>query len=267
MNTEEIPFYREVLKRELGARLRRRPDYSLRAFARDLHVAAPKLSQILSGKCGLSAKRAAELAEHIELSGKERDTFLASVRACHARSTEDREQALSLLQTESHSFSEIDLVKFKAVSNWQHFAILELTETKRPVHIDSLPHRLGLLPQAARSAVDDLLKLGLLKESKTGQLRQTSQDLITPTDIPSREIREHHSQILRRAEISLLSDPVEIRDFSNMTFAIDSARINEAKIWIREFRRKFCKRLQQDAEKDRVYSLAIQFFPLDKKED
>jgi uncharacterized protein (TIGR02147 family) len=264
MDHTVTPFYREVLKRELGARLRRRGSYSLRAFARDLGVPAPKLSQILSGKCGLSPKRAMLVADQISLSEKERATFVTSVRACHGRSIEEREYAKSLLEADEQSYSEIDLLQFKAIANWYYFAILEMTEFNHPVYLETVQTRLGLSAIEAGCAIAELSALGLLKKEMDGRLVQITKDLATTTDIPSRDIREHHSQILRRAELSLESEGVATRDFSSMTLAIDSERVAEAKIWLKEFRRKFCKKLEQDPVRDRVYCLALQFFPLDK---
>src|SRR2546430_13739191 len=58
--------YRRVLRKELESRCRTSPRYSLRAFARDLKISPSRLSEILSGKQGLSraAARGIRSAEH-----------------------------------------------------------------------------------------------------------------------------------------------------------------------------------------------------------
>ncbi|MGZ3748755.1 MAG: hypothetical protein ACXVCD_15580, partial [Pseudobdellovibrionaceae bacterium] len=58
MNNTFAMSYQTILKNELKYRLQRNPSYSLRAFAKALEMSAPHLSDILSGKKGLSLSSA-----------------------------------------------------------------------------------------------------------------------------------------------------------------------------------------------------------------
>ena len=55
--------YRDVLKEMLGTRVASNPNYSLRAFARDLGISASTLSHVLSLRKGLSTKSATQVAK------------------------------------------------------------------------------------------------------------------------------------------------------------------------------------------------------------
>jgi len=269
MSKEKVFDYRQILLRELATRTRRNPGYSLRAFARDLQIPAPKLSQALRGIKGFSAKRANEIAERLKLSSIERELFVDLVESEHSRSQIGREQAKArvLQKTKEDGFAELDLERFQIISDWFHFAILELTDvTGFKSDAKWISRRLGVPFEETKKAIERLLDFGLLSENKKGELKQTQTDLATPSGIPSRAIREQHSQLLHKADKALENYDVNERDFSAITLAISSEDIPKAKILIKDFRRKFNKELQKAPKKDRVYCISIQFFPLIKKD-
>jgi uncharacterized protein (TIGR02147 family) len=267
MSKESSINYRQVLIRELASRTRRNPSYSLRAFARDLNIPAPKLSQALRGIKGFSAERANAIANHLALSTSEKELFIDLVQSEHARSQTHREEAKKRVaqKTENDGFCELDLERFQIISDWFHFAILELTDVKT---FESSPEwiseRLGISLTETKAAVERLLDFGLLTKNRKGDLQQTFADLATPSGIPSRSIREQHYQLLKKADKALDTFSVNERDFSAITLAIASEDIPKAKNLIKVFRRKFNKEMQSSPEKDRVYCISIQFFPLDK---
>ncbi len=55
--------------------------------------------------------------------------------------------------------------------------------------------------------------------------------------------------------------PVEFRDFSSMTIAVDPEKLPEAKAVIREFRQKMAS-LLRDGNKTEVFQFALQLYPL-----
>jgi hypothetical protein len=57
--------------------------------------------------------------------------------------------------------------------------------------------------------------------------------------------------------------PLESRDQSSMTMAIDPSLLPEAKAKIRDFRRSLCAFLQENARpKSEIYQLSISLFPV-----
>lgn len=261
--------YRIFLEEELKTRKKRNPGYSLRAFARDLSIPAPKLSEILRGMSGLSATSAGRLADKLHLTEEEKKWFVSAVVANHGRSKRDRAQALQAISEIKHSqsFDEINLERFKIVADWYHFALLELTEVEGfNSEVGWISKKLGIDEVVTQQAIERLIDFGLLIKDDSGCLRQTQANLATPSGIPSREIRKHHSQILMKAQDSLENTSVEKRDFSALTMAFDESQIEEAKALIKEFRRNFDRLMKEgQSSKKRVYSLAVQFFPLDQE--
>jgi uncharacterized protein (TIGR02147 family) len=259
--------YRHFLWREFELRKARNGHYSLRAFARDLEIPAPKLSQIMNGKCGVSRGRGAELAKAMELSNFEKQMFLDSIEAQHARSRQVRDEAaqrLGVALGQDGHVHPLSLEIFRIISDWYHFAILELTEIPGVVWDEKIAAaRLDLPLETVREAWARLVRVGLLHQDNQGLWRQTYKNLSSPTDVPAREIREHHRQILRKAEAALEGVGVSERDMSTITLAFDSRRVDEVKDFIREFKDQFEKRFADKSKCDCVYALGVQFFPLE----
>lgn len=266
MNTELN--YRTFLNQELEARKRRNAAYSLRSFARDLGMPSSKLSEVLNAKCGLSDESATRISKELKLTSDEANLFLQLVRAEHSRNFKTRLQAKKEIEVlkESMGYAEIDLERFKIIADWQHFAILELTEV-HGFQSDSswIARKLNIKETVVQKAIERLVDFGLLRRNDESRLVQTHLHLATPSGITSRVIREHHLQILALAESAIADLPTDEREISSTTMAIDINRMDEAREFLKAFRRKFSKDMQGSENKNRVYCLSMQFFPLDNE--
>ena len=267
MKSQTLPHYRDYLEREFQFRQRRNAGYSLRAFARDLEMQPSKLSEVLRGLRGISKTMAVKIAARMKMSEKDAEAFVALIDVHQTKSSRTSKLAREKLQTlESMTqFEEINLERFKVISDWYHFAILELSETKQFRHDAKwIAKRLGLTIAQTQAALTRLLDFGLLEETANGSLRQTKKNLATPSGIPSREIKEHHSQILKKAEEAVFEVSVPEREYSATTLAFAQDQMDEVRDEIKKFRRRLGKIIESRQEKDRVYCLAIQFFPMDQ---
>ena len=252
---------------EYRRRVRRNPGYSLRAFARDIGMPASKLSEVLRGLRGISKKTAQTVSESIQLSPTDAAVFSNLVDLHQTRSRVAREKAeINLKKLTDGSYDEVSLERFKVISDWYHFAILELSEVEGfESDVGWIAGRLGIATALAKETVERLIEFNLLARSPAGTLTQTLKNLATPTGIPSRDIREHHSQLLMKAESALHDLGVEERDFSATTLAFDFSQIDEIKDEIKDLRRRIGTKIQTRSRKNRAYCLTIQFFPLDQQ--
>lgn len=257
--------YKNILREELAARCRQNPRYSLRAFARDLKLAPSRLSEILSGKQGLSRSAAEGVAQALGYGQAESERFCDLVESLHARSRRNRETAkirLKKHQTPTKA-NQLQLDAFKAISDWYHFAILELTN----VEGFKSDHRwiakyLGISEFEAQIAVDRLIRLNLLKLER-GHWRLTNDQNNVPDDIPADSKRNFHTQILLRAKEAYVLQAPEEREFGAEIISIDKRQLGEAKKALRDFQHRFCRKMEGDADKkDGLYCLSVQFFDL-----
>jgi len=255
--------YRIFLRDELENRMRGNSRYSMRAFARDLQIAPQIMSQVLKGKKGISSSKAAQLSEKLGLSPKEAIYFGDLVTLAHARSESARKIA-ELRISRSKSGKSFDLLQedtFKVISDWHHYAIVELTRLKNfDVCPESIAKALGIQVHEARQAITRLIKIGLLEETG-GSLRSTKTDFATKQDAPSAAVRKFTKQILEKGASALENQKIPDRDFGTMTMAISKSKLPEAKQLIRAFRRDLAALLEQGSRDD-VYVFSTQLFSL-----
>ena len=256
--------YRQILKAELETRVARNGTYSLRAFARDIGLSPASLSLVMNGKQGLSRTAAARIAEKIGFSAADSIIFCDLVEREHARSPQRRSLAISRLNNLEGDDTILGLETFKVMSDWYHFAILELTTLKK---FQSSPkwiaNQLDLDVPTIKAAIGRLKKIGMLEESKDG-LRQTVGFLATPSDTPSDALKSYNQQLLRKAADAIYSQGVGERDFSGIVLTLNLEDLEWAKGEIRRFRRSLMNRLEKNPRRDRVYCLGIQLFGLEK---
>ena len=152
---------------------------------------------------------------------------------------------------------------FEVVSSWEHFAILSLLEIKGVKFTGAvIARRLNLPMGVVLEALSRLQALGLAHETSHGW-RATGKQLSTSQDVPSASLRAVHRQYIDRATYSLEHHPVEERDITGITMAIDKEKLGEAKRMIKAFRRELSDFLETGTQSE-VYRLNVQLFPLKK---
>jgi uncharacterized protein (TIGR02147 family) len=257
--------YRELLKDELERRCQNNPRYSLRAFARDIDLSAARVSEILNFKSGLSRERAIIIAKRLEFNSSEIEFFADLVESEHARSEVKRKLAkIRLNKHEKSAYQLVNLDTFKTISDWYHFAILELLTLKRSQHnFKWISEALEISEYEAQSAIERLIRLGLLLEKK-GKWIPKVENSVTPSEIPSDAIRKFHGQILDKAKQALNLQAIGQRDFSALTFSFSRKNIKVAKEELKMFRRDFIKKYVGSEQNDSIYCLAFQLFELTK---
>lgn len=256
----EVKSYRAILRDHLEERCVKNPKYSLRAFARDLNLSSSRLSDVIRGRYGLSRESAEKIAIKLGLNRNEQSYFCDLVESEHARAKRNRMAAITRLESCIPDHQRLTLDAFQAVSDWYHFAILELIGVKNFQNSTKwMAARLGISAPVVEGAINRLKRLGLLKEVNK-KLKAVDSFTTTTTDIPSKAIKKFHEQILLKAIEALHIQSVEERDFSNMMMAIHPKDIPDAKEMIKKFRRNLSARFEKSKTKSSVYCLSLQLF-------
>src|SRR3990167_1496767 len=110
--------FRDYLQKEFIRRCQDNPKYSLRAFAKQLHISHATLSHILRGKRPLTGQTIHYLSKTLELHPRQLEQF----HIPKGRATQKIKEKLK--------FNPIEIDTFEAISDWHHDAILELTKIK-----------------------------------------------------------------------------------------------------------------------------------------
>ena len=261
----EYQSYQDLLNEEFDRRKQFNSAYSLRAFARDLGLAAPRLSLILNKKQGISVELATNLAKKMKLSEEKAQRFCDLVGSQHSRSNKEREQFRQKIQqykVEVKTYSELHLEYFKVISDWYHFAILELTYLKDfkndPLWMANI---LEITVEEVTTAIERMKNLGLISE-ENGKLLDTFKFLATPSDVPSASLKKFNTQLMKMAMEALYSQDILEREISSNIFAIDKASLPHFKEKIRQFRRELDSEAGGQMNKNSVYCLSMQLFEL-----
>ncbi len=262
----ETAFYRKRLKAVLAERCDRNPRYSVRAFANGIKIDVGTVSRVLSGKQIPSFKLSKRLMDGIDLVPEERELFLASVaEAQRDRNLKRISPAFEAIQGPKLTPKPLDIDFYRVIADWYHIAIMELTFTE---DFESSPafvaKELGISQTEAALGIERLLSLGLLKKNASGKLVKSEEQLSTADkDRTTLALRKNQRQLLEKAIESLENDPIEERNMTSMTMAIDPEKLPIAKQMIREFNQALCKFLESGSRK-RVYNLEVALYPIQK---
>lgn len=227
--------------------------YSLRAFARSLDIPASSLSEILNKKRPLSKKLRNKLGKALNMSSEQIEAFDAKT---HGNSTQPQIDA---------DYRQLTLDSFYIISEWHHYGILQLLKTKGFKNDPKwIARRLGLDTGQAQVALERLKRIGILEEREGGKLVDITGGNTShlKSDFTNEQLRNFQVKALEKAITSLKTVPITLRDNTSMTLAISKEALPFAKEEIKKFRRKLTKKLEEFAEPDEVYQLAISLNPL-----
>lgn len=242
---------------------RKNPAFSLRAFALKLDISPSALSEIMAGKRKVSKKMAVKLLDRMYLDPKESEEIKLLFDNRENGQTPVEGDSKSVLQKykKNINFLKLSSDQFNVISEWQHFALLSLMETTDfQSDVEWMAQRLALSVPEAQKTLQRLIDLNLVTK-KYNRYTPTNESLITSDDVANQAVRKSHYEDLKVAEKVLDHCPVELRDFTAVTVAVDKTKISEAKQMIREFQDRLTQFLE-DGEKSEVYKLTFYMYPL-----
>ncbi len=234
------------------------PGYSLRAFARRLGLNSGAVSSIINGKRRVSKKMAARILERLGLALDVRRKVLESLEF------ERTGVNVSKLQGVQRSeYLQIAGEQFHLISEWQHFAILSLIRTRdfksEPKWIAK---RLGISLTLAKRSLQRLELLGFIVD-QDGRWVRGAPKYSTTDGVADGAIRRAFEQDLQLSVESLHRDPVEKRDFTTITMAVDPRSMAKVKERVRVFQDEVAA-IMESGELTEVYKLTVGVFPVGK---
>jgi uncharacterized protein (TIGR02147 family) len=257
-----ITDYKDILKKHFEKKVKLNARYSLRAFARDIDISSARLSHVMNGKYGLSVKAGEQIAKRLGMSKNETHVFCNLIAAQHARSVSAKNKAKELLKKSDYIYSDIEVDTFKVISDWYHFAIVELINTKDFKYTNKwIGSQLGITEAKTKEAIERLIKVGLITE-KNGTISPCSRFYVNQKGISHESIKNYHRQILDKAKLAIDSQSIDVRDFGSLTIAISEEDIPFVKEKLKEFRNYLDQELSKKTDRKYVYQLGTQFYCL-----
>lgn len=242
---------RAFLRNELASRCARNPRYSLRAFGRDVGINHSTLSKLLRGRRALGLRTIEQVCGRMGLSKAQCQRFIVAERLWR-RQSDDEPRRIRRLGRDVSTL----------LSDWRHFAILELTRLDS-FQTDSrwIARVLGSSPDEIDVAIQRLLRFGLLQMTERG--RWTANTPSTPisfgdfVDAVSLQLATHAQGVAGNAQRDHRP-----RDHMEATLAVDSRRINAAIEIMERCRADVTRLLTGSDQKDDVYRLEINLTPV-----
>lgn len=247
--------FRFVLQEQLAERCSRNPNYSLRSFAKMLDISPSALSSMLNGKRPVTHKMKERLGLKLGLE-------VSDLQKLKSRAHGNSKRTDTIA---AESFQQITVDTFAIISEPYHYAILELAKTSDFQWSPRwLAKRLQITVSEINMALERLERVGLLGRDDDGEYFDTTNGFSTDIreGLSSQAQRRFQERSLEQSIKALQTVPVELRDNTSMTMAIDVKDLAKAKAHIKDFRRRFCHDMESVPETNEVYQLTISFIPL-----
>ena len=222
--------------------------WSQRAYAAKIGLSSGALSEIFQGKRSLSPQLKKKISSKLQLSPMEESEFF-------------EEELPNHLKTHRLEYFKLTTDQFHLISDWWHYAILNLMNTKgfKPNNV-WISERLGLSTNTINEAWERLIRLNLIKKDGKKFIR-TFNRLETSDELLNLSVQKSHIQDLELIEKSITQVKPEFRDHTSMTVVVNKKSIAKAKELIRLFQDRFSEETEVN-DGDEVYKLSVSFFPL-----
>jgi uncharacterized protein (TIGR02147 family) len=244
--------FKSVLQEELVSRTRKNSSYSLRAFAKSLGLTSSALSEMLNGKRAITYKSIEKIGIRLGMS-------LNKINSYKVSSTSKNESQGSA------SFRQINIDQYSVISDWYHYAIIELLKVKgMQSNSNWISRSLSITRSVANIAIDRLVRLKLIEWKDKNQLVDTSSGFSTniSENLTSNGSKQLQKQILEQSIDALMNVPLELRNHTSMTMAINPKHLPEAIVRLTKFRRELCEYLESQGDPLEVYQLSLSIFPI-----
>lgn len=154
---------------------------------------------------------------------------------------------------------------FMAISQWYHFAILELIKIYQGrLTPELVAKKISIEVFEARGALERLVRLELAEVDSKG--RYANKNTGFASYFNGADTTAAHkilmAQLLDKSKESLYDVPLEKRDHSSVTMSLNKKQMLKAKKMLKEFRRSFTEEMEKTNSPNSVYELTMSFYPL-----
>ncbi|MBF0430753.1 MAG: TIGR02147 family protein [Fibrobacteria bacterium] len=245
---------------------------SFRDFATLAGVKAPNFLQwLIEGKRNLANKTIPGVISALELSPSDGEYFKLLVLFNQSKTVDAKKKYFEQLVNirKVMKIPPLEEMQLEHYSAWYNEAIRELLNHYQFNPNEKWAYRkLGkqLCPaiseKQARSAIKQMLKLGLLKTDSNGFIVQSQKFISTGDEVQSFMVRTFHQTMIKLAEEAQDRHPKETRDVSSLTMSISDNCFELIKKETQEFRKRLMEHIKMDKDPDNVYQMNFQLFPL-----
>ena len=164
------------------------------------------------------------------------------------------------------NYQQISIDTFEVMSDWYHFAILELCTTENfRAEPQWIANRLGITTSQVSLAIERMKRLELVVENPDGTWKVgNNTNSTTNNEVTSSAKIKLQKQYLELALKAMDEAPLSFRSQFGMTMSLNLEDMTELKSMIKAFTHKISDRTEETAKRDHVYQLVVSLFPISK---
>jgi len=241
-----------VLRSEFLRRCKKNPQYSIRAFARQLDVDASTLAKILKGSRKIQDRAVVSYGKKLGLTPKQLRKFM-------------KNEPQNFDTVDELPYHDLTLDAFHVIADWYHYAILELMSVRNfePDFV-WISKTLGISQKDAKDAFERLIRLRMIEVTADGKWTDKTGGYTSTlgNNFTAEAFKRLQKQLLEKAGQALDSVPYEERFQYSNTMAIDPKWLPQAVAMIKDFGRNLHLLLGEGQDCTEVYNLGVSLFPL-----
>ncbi len=261
--------HRVYLREELQLRQSRRPQYSMRAFARDLEMSPSFLCEFLAGRQGLSKERVLWISKKLNFTTEQCEHFWNLVEAKFGRTAEVKKAAdFRVLQKTKNELHHLSLERFHLIADWYHFPLLEIIGLQQEDYTHKELAEILAIPEiSVAEAIGRMKAIGLLTEEVTDfgtvKYRVQSDYTMVGDEGENRAIQIAHQQLLNMQAKFAEIKPLDERENMAVTFRLTQGEWESLRNDLRTaMMGVISKYADSQAGKDQVACLTMQMVTL-----
>lgn len=261
---------REYLRQAYAAEKQVNRGFSHRYIAKAMGAGSSSFfKDVLNGRAPLNPARAAKFARLFCMPPEEAEYFQKLVLYTQAVHAEERERLLKGLSDayDAGTHHVLEASQAEYLQKWYYAAVRELLAIMDfRGDYDELAARLEppIAPSEARTAIELLLRLGLVRKTAQGRYEKTDRIVVTGNATNALLARQGILDNLELARRALDQFPPEVRPFSYLTVSVSRETLQFIENRLQAVRREILNRVSRDEQADRLYQVNMQVFPLSR---
>jgi uncharacterized protein (TIGR02147 family) len=262
--------YRKLLSDLYKEKREECPYFSYRYIAKKVGFSsAGFLANIIQGKRNISPEYIFGFAKLFKLKKAETEYFELLVNFDQAKNHDQKKYYFEkILSSKKSKLKITDLQNYEFYSKWYYTAVREVLDVYEWDGVDYSELAKRIMPPLStgeiKKAVELLLNMGFIRKNKKGFYEQTDQFISTGYDARSLSITNFLVSTIDLARGAIDRFPRDQRSMSALTFSISADGYKAIDERLKTFRREILEIARADKNRDRIYHVNFQIFPMSK---
>jgi uncharacterized protein (TIGR02147 family) len=268
INIRHFTDFRSFLRNYVEESKSKNPRWTWGVWAKQLGLAdRSSISKVVQGSAEPGDKLVKKMSTFFQFNENDSHYFEDLIRLNKLQN----DPKLSLMLLEKMGKIEPDLTEqemdeqnFTTIANWYYLPLRESVNLKNFKEDPEILAKKFIFPVNAdeiSSAIETMLRLGLLKRDEKGHLKPATGRVNTGNKGMAPAVRQYHRSMLTNAQSALETIATADRHFCGSTIRFNQSNMSKASELIEDFKKKFVE-LFEEKEGDTVVQMQMQLFPV-----